>query len=179
MRECQCFADAFAKAFEIDKTRLFGLLGHDGKEVLDPGIPEPHRYRGFHWQEFVDAAELLGAQITVIEATPLLARKTTSVPVYKAGEDELRLVKHISASRGVLYAKVVDFDWHHALFVNHGSIMDLDTGKEYTYAELLSVFTPLVFFKVTNTNAKKEYQPGTAGGSTEKRRCRCKRAADK
>jgi len=147
---CQCFIDAFARAFDLEKTTLIEFLGHDGKEIIDSTLEEPFCYRGVHWQEFVDIGEKINKPVVAIELHPMLLTKTKTINIYASHLAEERFSNYIQTTSGVLYVAVKGFNWHHALFVDNGMITDLDTGKSFTYNNIHLAFTPFVYFKVTS-----------------------------
>lgn len=65
-----CLIDAFS--YVIGDSYL-EKIGHDGLEIIWPGLREPSCRRGFHPQEIICAALELGIMIIRIEKDPMIA----------------------------------------------------------------------------------------------------------
>lgn len=63
-----CLPCAFAMVLDISVEELVGLIGHDGS--AEPYVNRPGQKAGFHEQECVEAAQLLGYACTPIEIVP-------------------------------------------------------------------------------------------------------------
>lgn len=64
-----CLLTAFSMALDTDEETLVGLVGHDGSEKINE-FPDPYCRRGFHPQEFIQAAWRLGYSVTPVERLP-------------------------------------------------------------------------------------------------------------
>lgn len=65
-----CLPTAAAMVLGIDKSRLIEHIGHDGSEIKNTNLKDPHRRRGFHPQEIIDAGWMYGIAIVEIQAMP-------------------------------------------------------------------------------------------------------------
>ncbi len=121
-----CMPVAFGAILDCDLDYVFGVLGHDGGEII-PGRKGIERYRSFHIQEMVDLCHICGYALTEIETDPSLAPEDLAVYPDKAGE---RILWHIQNSVGVIYCQANTAKQRHVLINDHGIIYDPDTGKE-------------------------------------------------
>lgn len=68
-----CLPTAFAMALDLSVDEMLQHIGHDGSAILWPDLPEPRCRRGFHTQECIRVALLLGKSVTPIEYEARLA----------------------------------------------------------------------------------------------------------
>lgn len=65
-----CTVAALAMVTDSTIEEIIDYIGHDGSETLN-SLPEPSCRKGFHQQELLDVALLMGHSMTVIEAEPV------------------------------------------------------------------------------------------------------------
>ena len=68
-----CLPTAFAMAIGITVEEMVNAIGHDGSKIIWPDLPEPRCRRGFHTQECIRVALLLGKSVTPVEYESRLA----------------------------------------------------------------------------------------------------------
>lgn len=66
-----CLLASAAMVLDKHPDVLTELIGHDGSEIIFPGLPEPARRRGFHVQEIIECAHAYGYAVTPIDALPI------------------------------------------------------------------------------------------------------------
>lgn len=137
-----CLATSFAMAMDIPVEQFFRIAGHDGGEIIFPGLPEPQRRRGFHIYEAVWVAIQLGYSATPLELLPViipsrLAVGTTSTAIaytpFGVEENHSVFASLIASSRGVLEGMTARENWH-AVAYDAGIILDPD-GPVYSYTK--------------------------------------------
>lgn len=99
-----CLAASFASCLNLTTNELCKLIGHDGSQILWPGLPEPQKRRSFHPQEMIDVALRLGHTVTPIEARPLFQVRGTPERFEVEFPDGVayRLNEHLNRGSGVL-----------------------------------------------------------------------------
>lgn len=99
-----CVPTAFAMCLEHKVEHLLTWLDHDGSEIIWPYLPEPYCRRGFHIQEMILIAHVLGFTCTPFEALPLScpvgAKKPYEVQMGETPND--RMIKLLTDNWGVL-----------------------------------------------------------------------------
>lgn len=66
-----CLAASFATILGCSFKGLILEVGHDGSEIVFPGLPDPYCRRSFHIQEMIDCCDLLNLSVTPFEAQPV------------------------------------------------------------------------------------------------------------
>lgn len=132
-----CILSAFSMALDIaDQQHLIDFVGHDGSEIIFPGLPEPMCRRGFHHQELIAVAVALDYSVTPFELVPALQSTpyTGATPqvfqINMPGRD-LMFSMIVNTKRGVLTG--VGRNCHHAVAFNQGHILDPD-GDSYPFS---------------------------------------------
>lgn len=129
-----CLATAFAMALDIPVKRFFQLAGHDGSEIIFPGL-DPNCRRGFHHDEAVRVALTLGYSATPIQLFPRIQFKHGPQPhvvVYGSEHNNwCWFESFIRHRRGVIEAAAPLSN--HAVAFDHGDIFDPD-GEQYPYS---------------------------------------------
>jgi hypothetical protein len=60
-------------ALDLSVGEMLERIGHDGSNIMWPDLPEPRCRRGFHTQECIRVALLLGKSVTPVEYEARLA----------------------------------------------------------------------------------------------------------
>jgi len=68
----QCVLASFAMVMQTTMDHLGGRLGHDGLDRVLDDTAEPHCFRSFHPQEFIDLLMKDGFAVTMVELYPCL-----------------------------------------------------------------------------------------------------------
>lgn len=116
-----CLTTAFAMALESTVPIMHKFLGHDGSEIWWPDNPEPYNRRGFHIQEIVHVAWLLGYNVTTFQARPV----SGSAYCFKTHDVLIRpglLVGALQSCDGVLVGEINGK--HHAVAWHDGKVYD-------------------------------------------------------
>ncbi len=133
---CSLAAWCMATGIPFDVALLD--IGHDGSEILNPDIPEPHGRRGFHTQELVELALKYGDHPVLWEVLPSIQAGTRFYysPWMDSNESVAQRFKEmhhlISTGYGVLEGVVRIC--HHAVAYNFGTIYD-PNGDVYEYSK--------------------------------------------
>lgn len=131
-----CLPVAFAIVLDMPVADVLLAAGHDGSEIVFPGLPEPVCRRGFHIQELIDVALARGFAVTPVELFPLLQPVEGSLLqhtiAYRNGNWR-RFEETIAQSRGVITG--AGFRCGHAVAYDHGHLFDPD-GLVYNYSRL-------------------------------------------
>lgn len=115
-----------AMVFDYDIEDFMLLIGHNGYKKIHPQLPSPACYKGFHMQEIVDAALVLGYSMTLIEAQPVqtpdgVAKHVlTKFPRFNNHVD--RFVYYVNTTKGLLVGKTRQ--WWHTCAYDHGTVYD-------------------------------------------------------
>ncbi len=95
-----CLATSFAIVLDVPVEEIFKELGHDGMDVVFPGLPGCRKYRVFHIQEMIDLCFRRNRAVTVVEARP---NRQESDKVFELpGDYHERFANHLRDSIGVL-----------------------------------------------------------------------------
>jgi hypothetical protein len=130
-----CLPTAFAMALDMPVATLLATIGHDGSEIIFPGLPEPLCRRCFHVQELLQVALSRGFAVTPVELFPVL-RPTDTGPhmtVLYPDNNWRRFEETIRTSRGVIEGTGARF--RHVVAYDHGRIFD-PKGSLYDYSRL-------------------------------------------
>ncbi len=120
-------------ALDMPVADVIGEIGHDGSEIIRPGLPEPTCRRGFHPQELIHLCLNHGCAATRVELYPVLRSLPGSdehLVVY-ADDNWVRFTRAIQQSRGVIEG--VGRRCGHAVAYERGRIFDPD-GCQYDYS---------------------------------------------
>lgn len=142
----QCFPTALAMLIgTLTPDAVMDLIGHDGSEITHAGLPEPLKRRGFHIQEIIDIALLLGYSMTEIQHSPQLVsvplkstmEQAPPIQIKKSDDASLRFKCHVDTSRGILSTRTRITS--HAWAYEDGTIYDPDGDHppmQYNEADL-------------------------------------------
>lgn len=127
-------------ALDIPVTVFEFMAGHDGSEIVFPGLPEPQCRRGFHVSEAVLVAMQLGYSATPFELFPMIApSEGASVPfVVHYGHQQTPEYNWnvfdglIHNHQGVIEVRTQLNRWHAVAFCK-GEIFDPD-GRTFPYS---------------------------------------------
>jgi len=129
-----CLPTAFAMALDMPVADLLVAVGHDGSDIIFPGVAEPLCRRSIHIQELIDIALARGFAVTPIELFPTLVPAADSplkhTVAYRHGNWR-RFADTIAQSRGVIDG--AGRHCGHAVAYDHGRIFD-PQGFAYDYA---------------------------------------------
>ena len=111
MNSWSCLLDSFAFAFSISPYKLLDIIGHDGAEIIWPGLPDPLCRRSFHPQEFVRAGLLLDYAVIGLE------KETYQVPVdyLQPYKTEYIISEYLQRYNGVLTGTCLTRNVRHAI----------------------------------------------------------------
>jgi hypothetical protein len=70
-----CFPTAAAIVLDVPVEELIKEIGHDGSEIVFPGLREPHCRRSFHLQEIINVCWKRGYALTPFESHPQLGAR--------------------------------------------------------------------------------------------------------
>jgi hypothetical protein len=134
-----CLLTSFAMAFDIPVRELCNLVGHDGSQVLWPGLPEPTRRRGFHPHEFTLVALRRGWAVTPLELVPAMhpTKEAAVEPVLYGGSGRTSYPANWSIFTNLIHTSLgvitgVGRKSGHAVAYDRGQIYDPD-GSAYEY----------------------------------------------
>lgn len=133
-----CAITSLAMVLQRPVEQLIEEIGHDGSEIIFPGLDEPMQRRGFHSQELIHLAWQHGFSVTAFELFPAIVPTSggsVSVPVYfgQARGNWERLIDMIHTTQGVLAGRCSPNGVRHAVCYDHGEIFDPD-GCQYQYS---------------------------------------------
>ncbi len=115
-----CLPTAFGMAMDVKVGFIVKWLGHDGSDVVRPGLSEPDCYRGFHIQELIGYAWWKGFAVTPFEANPRITVDDGSKPIlieFGASNAE-RMLHVLHENIGVLTGQARPSGLHHAVCWN-------------------------------------------------------------
>jgi hypothetical protein len=134
-----CLATSFAMAMDVPTSLFEQTAGHDGSEIIFPGLPDPWRRRGFHHSEATYVAMKLGFSATSLELLPVIGATKGKYPqvqaFYANGCEQQNWVIFqgcIHDFRGVLDVRTRSGAGH-ALAFEKGHIYDPD-GAAFPYS---------------------------------------------
>jgi hypothetical protein len=136
MNNWSCLPAAFSIALGVDVCSFIEAIGHDGSQILWPGLKEPSCRRGFHIQECIDVAYRAGYCVTPFEVLPRHAPAFTVPPVtiqYGGSETTAfeRFNQLIEAGVGVITGHSNTTE--HAVAYRYGIVVD-PKGFRYVYS---------------------------------------------
>ena len=115
-----CLPTAFARALGISLDEMIERIGHDGSRIVWPDLPEPGCRRGFHIQECIEVARLMGMSVMPVELYPRHAPTLDVEPITVLYADNvLRFNDFIKSTKGVLTGSTQRYE--HAVAYDHGS----------------------------------------------------------
>lgn len=129
-RSWDCTACAFATIFDLTYEEVIAKLGHDGSEIVRPGLPDPDCRRGFHPQEVIDVSERLGYILTPFEARPSSIVRGIALEVEIPEGYACRFHRHLEDQVGVLIGRNLK-NRPHAVVWDGSSIHDPANGEVY------------------------------------------------
>ena len=111
-----CVLKSFAYCLDLDTEDMLRYLGHNGREIINPELPEPYCYRGFNVHELIRLSYDHGYTVTEIRKQDYSYNCMMKEPKYIKGTDYvadyLGHNKYCLASRnhmiGVVKGKVLD-----------------------------------------------------------------------
>jgi len=132
-----CTVAAAAMAFDYEIEEVIKWIGHDGSEVVHPGLKPPACFKGFHMQEIIDLGFLTGLSMTCIEAKPSQTPDGEHIhDITKWGTFWFNCVQrfefYVDNNKGILIGKARKF-WHAVAF-EKGIIFD-PRGRIYPYGD--------------------------------------------
>lgn len=136
-----CVPTAFAMALGLPVEQVIKRCGHDGSEILFPGLPEPQCRQGFHLQEMVDVCLALRHICIPIEKEPLIiADEQHIVHLFKGPiERDERLRHNMRLCWGVCTGEI-NGNTHACAWDGYVNILYDPTGFIYP-AEKMSIDT--------------------------------------
>lgn len=109
-----CLAKAFSHVLRCDN--IYELIGHDGSEIIWPGLVEPFNRRAFHIQELINVAWKLGYSATPFE-TKLKSAPSDSVKPF-ATNNGLFVSTIMATNDGVAIGTLPDGRRHAESWIN-------------------------------------------------------------
>ncbi len=107
-----CLAVASAMALGLEYKELIKRIGHDGREIIFPELPEPGKRRAHHLQEIIDVAIDMGIAVTPIEALPYST--PDGIKVFGINFKIKRFRNHLIGCRGIITG--MKKTWRHAVY---------------------------------------------------------------
>jgi hypothetical protein len=133
-----CVVTSFAMALGIKVDDLIKSVGHDGSEIVSPD-QGPAGRRGFHVQECIEIAWLMGFAATEIELFPVsqLVNGHTKMILFPPDAANLdgnwdRFRSHVLSSRGVILGRGPNHG--HAVAYENGLVSD-PGGTQYHFTQ--------------------------------------------
>ena len=136
-----CLVAAFASVLDLSYDAVVGYIGHDGSEVIWSTKPEPMNRRGFHPQELIRVAYMLGYSVTEIQRV-MLSAPTPNDRIYTC---ENPYFQSALIQVGVIYG--IGEKLRHAVASNGSEVWD-PKGRIVPITELRSVIEPKGIFIV-------------------------------
>jgi hypothetical protein len=140
-----CLPTAFAIVLGIPVEKMIKELGHDGSEIIWPGLLEPYCRRSFHIQELIDFCYWRHTHVIQFQAMPTSKPPLVGMvpyPVQLKEETESRM-KTLMSRKGVITG-VTKSGQTHAVAWNGEMVLD-PNGTTYT----LNDFSVDIFWLVT------------------------------
>lgn len=129
----QCAITAFAMALDIPVADLLLWAGHDGSEIIFPGLPEPANRHGHCIYELIWAAMDFGYAVTPIPLHPAIKPASDPTREFVLGteiQNWRRFRRVIHESGGVI--ECYGPKGNHVVAYDHGHIYD-PRGYEFPY----------------------------------------------
>lgn len=98
-----CTLTSFAMALKCPISELLSEIGHDGSEIIFPGLPEPMRRRAFHVQEFIVPCISRDFALVLVEAQPVMGSKAG---IAKLPTNAKILQNFMSKYEGVVFGQI-------------------------------------------------------------------------
>lgn len=102
-----CIPMSFAMCMDVHIDKIYRLIGHNGKKVIDPSEKEPFCYSGFHIHELIAAAWQLGFKVTEFNLQNYLKSEKgdiiLAVPIQKAKD---HMYNAMNKANGVLMGRM-------------------------------------------------------------------------
>jgi hypothetical protein len=129
-----CSVTALAMTLQLPVDQIIDEIGHDGSQIIYPGLPEPLCRRGFHSQELIDVAWQHDFSVTPFELFPSIrpASGDYDTLIVEFTDNWQRFISLIKSERGILEG--AGFHCRHAVHFRRGEIFDPD-GRQYTYTK--------------------------------------------
>ncbi len=128
-----CMPTAFAMVLGVKVEQFIKWIGHDGSEIMWPGMPEPYCRRGFHPQEFQKPCNKLDYVVIEIEASPKLQdpqNPTNFHQVFTSEQEKTRLDLAMRHQEGVVTGYYAASRKRHALAWSGTKFYDPSTAIE-------------------------------------------------
>ena len=130
-----CVLDAAATVVGCEPEDLIEFIGHDGSEIIYPGLKDPANRKGFHIQEILDAVMRLGYGLIPIEARPVQIILENHTDYYEVPVGVERFYNHLKDHNGIIIGKNPSGLYHAVAWVDNkiidpiGRIYGLDSCK--------------------------------------------------
>ena len=119
-----CLAASWAMVLDVNIDNLFEEIGHDGSEILYPGVKEPDCRRSFHPSEFLLPALTRNLGIVQVELNPCWETPYGETDSVNHDEGNHRFLKNwMEQFDGVITGKTPMGLWH-AVAWNKIKILD-------------------------------------------------------
>ena len=130
-RSWECMSYSFCMALGMTPAEFYATIGHNGSDIIFPGLPDPMCRRGVHVNECVHVALWLGYSVTPFQLVPVIAanngRRTFVMDPLLGPFDHW-----INTTRGVLEGD--SHSCRHAVAYDRGMIYDPDGGEPYPWS---------------------------------------------
>jgi hypothetical protein len=104
-----CLPTSFAMAYELPLEEVIQHIGHDGSEIIHPGLAESYKRRGFHPQELIEVGIDYGFHVTMIEPLPILTTVYgKQILIRGMNEAKIKMGKLFRKFNGVLTGKTME-----------------------------------------------------------------------
>lgn len=141
-----CLPTAFAIALGVPVGEVIKTIGHDGSEIVFPGLTEPFCRRSFHIQELIDVCTHRNIGIIPVEIAPIsetIRRHTYKIPVL-SDRIEYYLIKYTGVLTGIGASGKP-----HAVAWDGNMVLDPNGGKYNVRDFQIDTFFLIVQFNIT------------------------------
>ncbi|KKN04907.1 hypothetical protein LCGC14_1092740 [marine sediment metagenome] len=128
-----CLLSSAAMVLDLTNEELIKLIGHDGGDIVFPGMPEPSKRQGFHIQEIIDIAVKLGYSVMAIEVMPASTTDGENNFDIKIEDHHKRLMGHMNDHTGIITGR--GRRWPHAVAWDGEKVFD-PVGKIYDFDDI-------------------------------------------
>jgi len=141
-----CLIASVATVLQVSVSTLVKDVGHDGSDIVFPGLIEPFCRRSFHIQEMMDCCELREFSLVGFEALPVSAASGYfyELPIQ---DPEARIKRLMKNRVGVLTGRNLQ-GLRHAVAWDGQLILDPATGERYS----LDYFNLEVFWRLQSNH---------------------------
>jgi hypothetical protein len=120
-----CLPTAFGMALDVPCKTIWDMCGHDGSEIIDEGLEDPFRRRGFHIQEMITCALAL-----IVYPVELQVKPVIQYPNHEEELDYAEYINHMLKQRPGVLVGLTEQGTRHAVAWDTKMIFD-PRGQKY------------------------------------------------